>query len=151
MGYEDIDRAIERYAQERWHESRQTAQQHFLTYAYVVCGAGEVESFLRVTRSIVSYQIASLSLFDNPFRNSQFCWLLLMICWFCFNVLLITEQEFCRFGLINCAGTIIFGSLLWKCVWSRWIETCLRIDYYQEIIDCIDSQQLSSDSEAAAC
>ncbi len=141
MDSKDIDRIIQRYAEERQHETRQVAQAHFLTYAYLVCGAGEVEQFLRHTRNLLIYHIDSMSLFDNPFRNAQVCWLLFMLIWFAFSLCLLTVDGFCLIGSINVAGTVIFGTSLWKIVWTKWLDTSLLIAYYREIIDLIDSQQ----------
>ena len=141
MVHQDIDIIIERYAEERKHESRKVAQEHFLSYVYVVCGANEAESVLKQARSLVSYHISTLSLFDNPFRNSQFCWLVVMLLWFCLNLSLIVNQELCLFGMINCAGTAIFGRTLWNIIWSKWIDTNILIAYYRELVDLIDNQQ----------
>jgi hypothetical protein len=150
MKSDDIDRIIERYAEERKHETRRVAQEHFLAYAYLVCGVGEVEQFLKHTRSMLVYYINSLSLFDNPFKNTQVCWLLFMFGWFWFCLYMIADENRCLLGVINCTGTVIFGRSLWKIVWTRWLETSLRIAYYEEVIDLIDSHLSPSNSPATA-
>ena len=144
MGHEDIDTIIERYAEERRHESRKVAQDHFLSYIYVVCGANEAEPALKQARCLLSYHICVLSLFDNPFRNSQFCWLVVMLLWFCLNLSFIGNQELRLFGMINCTGTAIFGKALWNIIWTRWIDTNIVIAYYRELVDFIDLQQRPS-------
>ena len=150
MKSDDIDRIIERYAEERKHETRRVAQEHFLTYAYLVCGVGEVEQFLKNTRSILVYYINSMSLFDNPFKNTQVCWLLFIFVWFWFCLYMIAEENLRPLGIINCTGTVIFGRSLWKIVWTKWLETCLLIAYYEELIDLIDNHLSSSNSSATA-
>ena len=149
MKSEEIDRIIERYANERKHETQQVAQQHFLTYAYLVCNAGEVEPFLKHTRGLLRYYIDSLSLFENPFRNSRVCWLLLMFMLFSFIIYMMTYDEFLLAGMIMNSGTVIFGISLWKVVWTQWLDTDLLIACYREIIELIDNLQQISNSETA--
>ena len=143
MRINEIDRIIERYAEERKHGSRQVAQEHFLAYAYLVCGASEVEQFMKTTRNLVAYYIDSLSLFDNPFRNSRAHWLLFMLLWFCFGLYMLHDDALYVVGIVNLTGTVIFSKSLWRIIWSEWLETSLLIAYYREIIDLIDSQQLA--------
>ncbi|TLM66272.1 MAG: hypothetical protein FDZ69_06420 [Deltaproteobacteria bacterium] len=141
MKIEEIDRVIERYAEERKHETREVAQEHFLAYAYLVCRAGEVEQFMKSTRSLVGYYVDSLSLFDNPFRNSRAHWLLFMLLWFFFSIYMILDDALYVVGIVNLTGTIIFSKSLWGIIWSEWLETSLLIAYYRELIDFIDGQQ----------
>lgn len=146
MKNEEIDKIIGRYAEVRKHETQQVAQEHFLAYAYVVCNAGEVEKFMKQTRSLLTYYIDSLSLFDNPFRNTQVCWLLLMFLLFGFSLCLITDDDFRLAGIIICTGDVIFGASLWQIVWSKWCDTSVLIACYREIIDLIDGLQYSQDT-----
>jgi hypothetical protein len=141
MKIEEMDRLIERYAEERKRETRQVAQEHFLAYAYLVCGAGEVEQFMKTTRSLVTYYIDSLSLFENPFRNSRAHWLLFMLLWLVLSIYLMNDEVLYIVGIVNFVGTIIFSRSLWKIIWTEWMETSLLIAYYNEIVDFIDSQQ----------
>lgn len=150
MKSEEIDRIIERYAKERKHETQQVAQQHFLTYAYIVCNAGEVEQFLKNTRGLLRYYIDSLSLFENPFRNSRVCWLLLMFLLFGFSIYMMTDDDLFLAGMVISSGTVIFGTSLWRIVWTQWLDTDLLIACYREIIDLIDSLQKSPNSETAS-
>jgi hypothetical protein len=150
MKSEEIDRIIERYAEERKHAKRQVAQEHFLAYVYLVCNAGEVEQFMKRTRGLLAYYIDSLSLFENPFRNTQVCWLLLMFLLFGFSIYMMTDADLCYAGIILCPGTVIFGTSLWKIVWTKWLDTGLLIACYREIIDLIDSLQSSPNTESAA-
>lgn len=143
MKIEEMDRIIERYAEERKRTTRQVAQEHFLAYAYFVCGAGEVEAFMKSTRSLVTYYIDSLSLFENPFRNSRAHWLLFMLLWLVLSIYLMNDDVLYVVGIVNFAGTIVFSRSLWKIIWSEWQEASLLIAYYNEIVDFIDSQQLS--------
>ena len=143
MNINDMDRIIERYTEERKQGTRQAAQEHFVAYVYLVCNAGEVESFMKNTRRLVSYYIDSLSLFDNPFRNSRAHWLLFMLLWFCFSIYMILDGTLYVVGIVNLTGTVIFSKSLWRIIWSDWLETSLLIAYYREIIDLIDSQQRS--------
>ena len=145
----DIDRVIERYIEERKHTPQQVAQEHFLSYTYLVCNRSEVEPFLKRTRSLLTFHIDSLSLFENPFRNSQVCWLMFLPVWFIYSLNLTSDQHM-LLGLINCAGTVIFGTSLFVMVMNRWIDTCIKITYYREIIAFIDSQQTSPAGEASA-
>ena len=149
MKSDDIDRVIERYVEERKHVSRQVAQEHFLAYVYLVFG-GEVEQFMKNTRSMLAYYVNSLSLFDNPFKNTQVCWLLFMFGWFWFCLYMIADETLRPLGIINCTGTLIFGKELWKLVWTKWIETNVLIAYYGEIIDLIDTHLLPSNTSATA-
>ncbi|MCM2263744.1 MAG: hypothetical protein NDI73_00975 [Desulfuromonadales bacterium] len=150
MKSEDIDWIIKRYAEERKHETQQVAQEHFLAYAYLVCRAGEVEQFLKRTRGLLTFYIDSLSLFENPFRNAQVCWLMLMFLLFVFSLYLIADADFRYAGIVLCTGTVIFGTSLWKIVWNNWLDTSLLIACYREIIDLIDNLQSSSNAETAA-
>jgi len=150
MKSEEIDRIIERYAEERKHAKRQVAQEHFLAYVYLVCNAGEVEQFMKHTRGLLAYYIDSLSLFENPFRNAQVFWLLLMFLLFGFSIYMMTDDDLCLAGIIICTGTVIFGTSLWNIVWSKWLNTDLLIACYNEIIDLIDSLQLSQNTETTA-
>lgn len=140
MNISEMDRIIERYAEERRRGSRQVAQEHFLAYAYLLCGAGEVEQFMKNTRSLVVYYIDSLSLFENPFKNSRAHWLLFMLLWFCFSIYMILDSTLYVIGIINLTGTVIFSRSLWKIIWTEWLEASLLIAYYREIVDIIDSQ-----------
>jgi len=150
MKCEDIDWIIKRYAEERKHETQQVAQAHFLAYAYLVCKAGEVEQFMKRTRGLLAYYIDSLSLFENPFRNTQACWLLLMSLLFGFSLYLMTDNDLRYVGIIFGSGTVVFGTSLWKIVWTNWLETSLLIACYREIIDLIDSLQLPPNTEITA-
>lgn len=150
MKSEEIDKIVKRYAEERQHEPRRVAQEHFLAYAYLVATAGDVEQFLAHTRRVLTYYIDSLSLFENPFRNTQACWLLLMFLLFCFGLYMMTDDDLCIGGIIICTGTTVFGTSLWKMVWSNWLSTNLLIAYYWEIIDFIDRRQTPLKTEATA-
>lgn len=141
MKIKEMDRLIERYAEERKRGPRKVAQEHFMAYVYLVCAAGEVEQFMKNTRSLVSYYIDSLSLFDNPFRNSRAHWLLFMLLWLVFSIYMMLDDTLYIIGIVNFSGTIIFSRSLWKIIWTDWLETSLLIAYYREIIDLIDSQQ----------
>lgn len=147
----EIDRFIERYTEERKHAPRQIALQHVQSYAYMICTTGDVELFLRQARAVLVYNIDSLSLFDNPFRNSQICWLLFVPLWFAFSLHLTTDQDLALVGLINCAGTMIYGTSLFINVMGRWLDTCIQISYYREMIDFIDSQQHPPATETVVC
>ena len=150
MKLKEIDRLIECYAAERRHEPRQVAERHFLTRAYLVCRGDELGEFMSRMRNWLVYRIDSLSLFDNPFRNTQLFWLFFMFLWFCFSIYLLTDENYRMVGMINGAGTVIFGSSLWKMIWTRWLDTSLLIAYYREIIELIDSQLPFSDTVPAA-
>lgn len=143
MENEELDKIIGRYAEERKRATQKVAQEHFLAYAYLVCSADEVEKFLKRTRKLLTYYVDSLSLFENPFRNSQVCWLMLMFFLFCFSIFMMTDDDFRTTGIIICTGNVIYGISLWKLVWSKWLETSVLIAYYKEIIDLIDSLQLA--------
>jgi hypothetical protein len=150
MKIDDIDKIIERYAEERKHATRQVTQQHFLAHAYLLCTHGEIEPFLKRTRGLLRYYVDCLSLFENPFRNSQVCWLLLLFLVFCFSIFMMTDSSLCLLGMIICTGTVIFGTSLWKIVWSQWLATGILISCYQEIIDLIDSLPSTPVSDSAA-
>jgi len=140
MQTNDIDKLIERYAEERKSQPRQVAQDRFVTRTHLLCRNDEVEPFLKQTRVLLTYYINSLSLFDNPFRNTQIHWLLFMFGWFCFSIYMIINVELRMLGIVICTGTVIFGKSLWTMVWDKWLETSLLIAYYNEIIEFIDSQ-----------
>ena len=93
MQSSDIDRIIERYIEERKRAPQQIAQERFMACAYLLCTHGEVEPFLRRTRSLLTFHIDSLSLFENPFRNSQACWLMFLPIWFIYSLNLTFEQN----------------------------------------------------------
>ncbi|NJC87811.1 MAG: hypothetical protein FIB02_04655 [Desulfuromonas sp.] len=150
MKSEEIDKAIKRYAEERQHETRRVAQEHFLAYVYLVATAGDIEQFMKHTRNLLAYYIDSLSLFENPFRNTQVCWLLLMFLLFGFGLYMMTEDGLRIGGIIICTGTAVFGTSLWKIIWGNWLSTNLLIAYYWEIIDLIDRLQSSPQVEATA-
>ncbi len=149
MQQNDIDRVIERYVTERKQVPQQVAQQHFLVYASLVCRHDEFNQFMRRTRGLLVYYIDSLSLFDNPFRNARVCWLLLLFAIFAFSTYMLTMDELRLAGLVLDSGAIIFGTSLWKTVWSRWLDTDLLIACYREIIELIDSIQVGQDGAAA--
>lgn len=150
MNCEEIDRIVRQYAEERKHVPPRVAQEHFLARVYLVCKAGEVEPFMKRTRGLLTYYVDSLSLFENPFRNTQACWLLLMHLLFGFSLYLMTVDELRYAGIILCTGTVIFGKTLWKIVSANWLATSVLIAYYREIIDFIDRQQLTPSTETTA-
>ena len=150
MNWEEMDRIIQRYAEERRRETRKVAQEHFLACAYLACSAGEIGQFMKRVRGVLTYHIDCLSLFDNPFRNTQVCWLLLMFVSFVFGIYLMTDDDLRIAGIVLCTGTTIFGASLWKIVWSGWLETSLLIAAYREIIDFIDHLPLSSGNGTTA-
>lgn len=150
MSSEEIDRIVERYAEERKHETRQVAQEHFLAHAYLVCSSCDIEQFMKRTRGLLTYYVDSLSLFENPFRNTQFCWLLLMLLGFGFSLYLMTDDGLRLAGIIVSAGTVICGASLWKIVWSSWLNTSVLIACYREIIDFIDTLPFSATRKATA-
>lgn len=137
----NIDHCIERYAEERQHAPRQIALQHLLGYAYMVNGAGEIDGFLKRVRRLVVFHIESLMLFENPLRNSQICWLLLFPIGFAYSLYLAAHHELSLLGLIYCAGTLIYGTSLLVMIIDKWYDLCIRIAYYREIIEFIDSRQ----------
>lgn len=147
MKTEEIDKIIERYAEERKHEERQVAQQHFLAYTYIVCSADEVEQFLKYTRGLLIYYMNCLSLFENPFRNTQVMWLLLMFLLFGFSICMMINDDLYVLGIILCTGTVIYGTTLWKIVWTKWSDVNVLMACYKEIIDLIDTLQASSNKQ----
>lgn len=149
MRDEDIDRIIQRYTEERRHEKRQVVQSHFLSRAYLL-SKGEVEQFLKHTRGMLVYYIDSLSLFDNPFRNSQVLWLLFMFVVFIFSLCMTSDETLRWAGIIISIGTVIFGTSLWRMVWNHWLDVGYLIACYREIIDLIDSLQHEADGAEAA-
>jgi len=150
MTNEEIDRIIEQYAEERRHQSKETAQKQFLTRIYLSCSAAEAGRFLKHVRGLTVYYIDSLSLFDNPFRNAQVCWLAYMFLIFGFSIYMITDDDLRLAGMAISTGTVIFGTSLWKIVWSRWLDTDLVIACYREIIDLIDGLQTAPDTQSAS-
>lgn len=149
MQENDIDRVIERYVTERKQVPQQVAQQHFLVYASLVCRHDDLNQFMRKTRGLLIYYIDSLSIFDNPFRNAKVCWLLLLFGIFTFSTYMLTMDELRLAGMVLGSGAIIFGTSLWKTVWSRWLDTDLLINSYREIIELIDSLLPSQETAAA--
>lgn len=144
MEYQDfdaIDRFIERYTEERQHAPKQVALQHLLSHAYMVSNVGEVDTFFKRVRALLIFHIESLSLFDNPLRNSQLCWLIFFPCGFLYSLHLAAQREVALLGLIYCAATVIYGTSLFIMVVQKCIDNCIQIAYYREIIDFIDSQQ----------
>lgn len=150
MRSEEIDSLIRRYAEERRHQPLQVAQAHFLAHVYLLCRGGEVEPFMKQTRWLLAYYIDTLSLFENPFRNTQACWLALMFLLFGYSLYLMTDDALRHVGIVVCTGTVVFGVSLWKIVWSSWLDTSLLIACYREIIDLIDRQLPLAEAEAAA-
>lgn len=150
MKTEEIDKIIERYAEERKHEERQVAQQHFLAYTYIVCRADEVEQFLTYTRGLLVYYMNCLSLFENPFRNTQVMWLLLIFLLFGFSIFMMTNDDLYMLGIILCTGTVIYGTTLWKIVWAKWRDANVLMACYKEIIDLIDNLLAASSKQQSA-
>lgn len=148
MKSDDLDLMLHRYAEERRHAKRQVAQSHFISHAYLLCSAGEAEQFLRRTRALLVYYIDSLSLFENPFRNTQVCWLLLLFQIFVFGLCMLSDDGLRAAGIIISSGTVICGISLWQIVWSRWLDTGHLIACYREIIDLIDGLLQGETAEA---
>lgn len=134
-----IDTAIERYAQERRTLSKKEAQAHFLSYTYVVCGANHAEDFLKRTRGMLCYYIDCLSIFDNPFRAPQACWLVLMAMVFAFGLFMLGNDDTIVAGFFIAGGTLVNGMSIWRIVCTRWLDTGIMIALYREIIELIDS------------
>jgi hypothetical protein len=144
MESRDLDRFIERYAEERRHVPRQVALQHLLSHAYMVSGAGEIDRFFKVVRMLLVLHIESLALFENPLRNAQFCLLFFFPVGFAYSLYLAALPECCLLGLIYCAATVIYGTSLFIMVIQKCIDNNIEIAYYREIIDFIDSRQFAS-------
>lgn len=149
MEYRDIDSFIARYAEERRHTPKNIAQQHLLSHAYMVTHGCEVDSFLRRVRVLALIHIESVAIFEHPLRNAQCCWLLFFPVGFAFSLFLTTHHETALLGLIYCAATVIYGTSLFIMVMQQWIDNCIQIDFYREIIDLIDSQQIAQDQDRA--
>ena len=144
MQYQDfdaIDRFIERYTEERQHAPKQVALQHLLSHAYMVSNVGEVDTFFKRVRALLIFHIESLSLFDNPLRHSQLCWLIFFPCGFLYSLHLAAQREVALLGLIYCAATMIYGTSLFVMIIQQWFDNDIRLGYYREIIEFIDSQK----------
>lgn len=141
MEYGDIDRFIDQYASERQRAPKTVALQHLLSHAYMVSNNDEIETFFKGFRALVTLHIERLSLFENPLRNAQACWLLFFPIGFLCSLYLATHQELSLIGLIYCAATMIYGTSLFVMVIQQWFDNDIRLGYYREIIEFIDSQK----------
>lgn len=150
MKLSTIDTAIERYAHDRKTHTKKEAQEHFLSYAYLVFDVKGAEAFLKRTRGMLCYYIDYLSRFENPFRGPQAGWLLLMAIVFSFGIALIGDDDTCLTGLFIAAGTTANGVSLWRIVCARWLDTGIMIALYSEIIELIDSIIPRDSSQASA-
>lgn len=146
----DIDTVIERYAQDRKTGSKQVAQEHFLSYIYVVFDVNSAESFMKRTRGMLSYYINSMSLFENPFRGPEPCWLVLMAMVFAFSLCMLADDDTSLIGFFIAAGTLVNGVSLWRIVFSKWLDTGVMIAIYREIIDLIDSTLTANSTPVGA-
>ena len=141
MDYINIDRFIERYAEERHRTPKQIALQHLLSHAYMTNQSDGVDTLLKQVRVHTSLHIETLALFDNPLCNAQISWLLFFPIGFAFSLYMLTFPELVLPGLIYCAATLIYGTSLLIMVIQQWMDNDIRIAYYREIIDFIDSWQ----------
>lgn len=143
MESRDLDQFIERYAEERRHVPRQVALQHLLSHAYMVSGAGEIDRFFKVVRTLLVLHIETLALFENPLRNAQLCLLIFFPVGFVFSLYLAALPQFCLLGLIYCSATVIYGTSLFIMIIQKCIDNSIEIVYYREVIDFIDSRQFA--------
>lgn len=141
MEFRDIDRFIHQYALERQSTHKTVALQHLLSHAYMVNSNKELDAFLHGFRTLVTLHIEQLNLFENPLRNAQFCWLIFFPIGFFYSLYLANLQDLVLIGLIYCAATMIYGTSLLVMVIRQWIDNDIRLGYYREIIEFIDSQK----------
>lgn len=140
---EDIDGFIKRYADEREHTPKQQALQHLLFQAYLASDGREPDRYFANVRKLVLINMESLTLFDNPICNAQFSWLIFFPIGFAFSLYMAAIPETALLALIYCAASVIYGTSLFIMVIQKWFDMSIRLDYYHEIIDYIDSQQHS--------
>lgn len=143
MEYGDIDRFIDQYTSERQCTPKTVALQHLLSHAYMANSNNEIDAFFKGFRTLVILHIERLSLFENPLRNAQICWLLFFPIGLLCSLYLTTRQEMSLIGLIYCAATMIYGTSLFVMIIQQWFDNDIRIGYYREIIEFIDSQKAS--------
>jgi hypothetical protein len=137
----EIDRFIERYADEREHTPKQQALQQLLFQAYLANDGREFDAYFETVRKLVLINIQSRALFDNPICNAQCSFLLFFPIGFAFSVYLASFPETTLLALIYCAATVIYGTSLFIMVIHKWFDMSIRLDYYHEIIDFIDRQR----------
>jgi hypothetical protein len=137
----DVDRFIARYTEERQHLPKQVALQHLLSHAYMVNTPSDIDGFFRHVRRLLIYQIASLSVFDNPLRNAQGCWLIFFPIGLAYSLYLSAHRDMSLYGLIYCAATVIYGTSLFIMVMQKWIDNGIQIAYCRELLDFIDTRQ----------
>lgn len=145
-----IDEAIERYVNERKTSKRKAAESKFLSYSYLACGEGDVTAFMRKCRSLIRYYIDFLTVLENPLHGPQAGWLALMAIVFTFGLFMLANDDMRGAGVFVTSGTLVNGISLYRAVINKWVETCITIAFYRELIELIDNT-LQSGGESSYC
>jgi hypothetical protein len=140
MNTETIETAIDKYVQERMEQGKKRAREHFIAYAYLKYGGGEIKEFMKRAAGLSRYYMEFLRVMKNPFKGPEIAWFASMVMVGVFSCCLMGVDEERLLGIMVFAGTLVhFFSLVWM-VARKWSEIGVKIAIYREIAEIADSE-----------
>ena len=140
MKTEIIETAIEKYVQERMAQGKTRAREHFIAYAYLKYGGGEIREFMKRAAGLSRYYMEFLRVMKNPFKGPEIAWFASMVMVGVFSCYLMGVAEDRLLGIIVFSGALAnFFSLVWM-VARKWSEMEVMIAIYREIAEIADSE-----------
>jgi len=140
MNTETIETAIDKYVQERMQQGKQKACEHFLAYAYLKHGGGEVREFMKRALGLSRYYINFLTTMENPFRGPELFWLASMFLVGIFSCYLMELDDQRLLGIMVFSGTFVHACSLIHAIAKKWSETGVMIAIYREIVEIAEHE-----------
>ncbi|HEY6874291.1 MAG TPA: hypothetical protein VI298_16320 [Geobacteraceae bacterium] len=140
MNTETIEEAIDKYVHERMEQGKERASQHFLAYAYLKYGGGEIREFMKKAGGLARYYMDFLKVMENPFRGPEMAWFATMVVIGIFSCYLMGTEDEQILGIMIFSGTLVHFCALVRLVAKKWSDTGVMIAIYREIAEIADKE-----------
>jgi hypothetical protein len=140
MNTETIETAIDQYVQERMAQGKKRAREHFIAYAYLKHGGGEIREFMKRAAGLSRYYMEFLRVMENPFKGPEMAWFASMVSVGVFSCYLMGVEEERLIGIMVFSGTLVHICSLIRMVARKWSEIGVMIAIYREIAEIADSE-----------
>ena len=140
MNTETIEKAIEKYVQERMEQGKKRASEHFLAYAYLKHGGGEVREFMKRAAGLSRYYMEFLRVMENPFKGPEMAWFATMVMVGVYSCYLMGVDDERLLGIMVFSGTLVNFCSLVRMVAQKWSEIGVMIAIYREIAEIADNE-----------
>ncbi len=144
MNTEVIEEAIDKYVNERMTQGKERASAHFVAFAYLRDGGGEIREFMKKAGGLARYYIDFLRVMENPFRGPEMWWLATMIVIGIFSCYLMGTEDEQLLGIMIFSGTLVHFGALVRLVAKKWSDTGVMIAIYREIAEIADREVSSA-------